>query len=149
RVGQALEGQRPAPPFEPHDAARALTPPELVETVAAAVRAGCAAVIPVLPVVDTIKEVGPAGDSAGASGPSEVVLGTVDRAVLRSVQTPQGFRRDVLAAAHAAGLDAHTDDAGMVEKAGVPVTCVPGSDLAMKITRPLDLVIAEALLHVA
>lgn len=135
-----------------HDAARALTPPELVEAVAAAVRAGCAAVIPVLPVVDTIKEVGSAGDAGAGERPgglSEVVLGTVDRAVLRSVQTPQGFRRDVLAAAHAAGLDTHTDDAGMVEKAGVPVTCVPGSDLAMKITRPLDLVIAEALLHVA
>jgi 2-C-methyl-D-erythritol 4-phosphate cytidylyltransferase len=131
-----------------HDAARALAPPELVEAVAAAVRAGCAAVIPVLPVVDTIKEVGP-GATEPPGGPSEVVLGTVDRAVLRSVQTPQGFRREVLAAAHAAGLDAHTDDAGMVEKAGVPVTCVPGSDLAMKITRPLDLVIAEALLHVA
>jgi 2-C-methyl-D-erythritol 4-phosphate cytidylyltransferase len=121
-----------------HDAARALTPPELVESVAAAVRAGHPAVIPALPVVDTIKEVGPA----------EVVLGTVDRSVLRSVQTPQGFRHDVLAAAHAAGLEAHTDDAGMVEKAGVPVTCVPGSELALKITRPLDLVIAEALLHV-
>ncbi|MEV4635877.1 2-C-methyl-D-erythritol 4-phosphate cytidylyltransferase [Actinoplanes sp. NPDC049548] len=122
-----------------HDAARSLTPPELVESVAAAVRAGHPAVIPVLPVVDTIKEV----------GPDETVLGTVDRSVLRSVQTPQGFRHDVLAAAHRAGLDAHTDDAGMVEKSGTPVTCVPGSELAMKITRPLDLVIAEALLRVA
>jgi 2-C-methyl-D-erythritol 4-phosphate cytidylyltransferase len=122
-----------------HDAARALTPPELIESVAAAVRSGRPAVIPVLPVVDTIKEVGPAGE----------VLGTVDRSVLRSVQTPQGFSRAVLAAAHAAGLGAHTDDAGMVEKAGVPVTCVPGAELALKITRPLDLVIAEALLHVA
>jgi 2-C-methyl-D-erythritol 4-phosphate cytidylyltransferase len=140
-----------------HDAARALTPPELIESVAAAVRNGRPAVIPVLPVVDTIKEVGPAGPaSPSASGGSsrgdgsvEVVLGTVDRSVLRSVQTPQGFRRDVLAAAHAAGLGAHTDDAGMVEKSGVPVTCVAGSELAMKITRPLDLVIAEALLAVA
>jgi len=133
-----------------HDAARALTPPELVESVAAAVRGGRPAVIPVLPVVDTVKEVGPAPDQAGSGGGEvEVVLGTVDRSVLRSVQTPQGFRREVLAAAHAAGLGAHTDDAGMVEKAGVPVSCVPGSELAMKITRPLDLVIAEALLHVA
>jgi 2-C-methyl-D-erythritol 4-phosphate cytidylyltransferase len=136
-----------------HDAARALTPPELIESVAAAVRSGRPAVIPVLPVVDTIKEVGFAdlgpADLGSARAPVEVVLGTVDRSVLRSVQTPQGFRRDVLAAAHAAGLGAHTDDAGMVEKAGVPVTCVPGSELAMKITRPLDLVIAEALLHVA
>ena len=121
-----------------HDAARALTPPQLIESVAAAVRQGHPAVIPVLPVVDTIKEV----------GPGEVVLGTVDRGVLRSVQTPQGFRHEVLAAVHAAAADALTDDAGLVEKAGLPVTCVPGSDLALKITRPLDLVLAEALLHV-
>ena len=78
----------------------------------------------------------------------EVVLGTVDRRVLRSVQTPQGFRHDVLAAVHAAAADALTDDAGLVEKAGLPVTCVPGSELAMKITRPLDLILAEALLDV-
>ena len=121
-----------------HDAARALTPPHLVEAVAAAVRDGRPAVIPVLPVVDTIKRV----------GPGEIVHGTVDRSVLRSVQTPQGFRHDVLAAAHAAAADPLTDDAGLVEKAGVEVACVPGSELAMKITRPLDLVLAEALLHV-
>jgi 2-C-methyl-D-erythritol 4-phosphate cytidylyltransferase len=127
-----------------HDAARALTPPQLVESVAAAVRAGSAAVIPVLPVVDTIKEVGPPSGGVAV----EIVLGTVDRSVLRSVQTPQGFRHEVLAAAHAAAADALTDDAGLVEKAGLPVTCVPGSELALKITRPLDLVLAEALLHV-
>ena len=119
-----------------HDAARALTPPGLVEAVAAAVRGGRPAVIPVLPVVDTVKEV----DADG------VVLGTVDRSTLRIVQTPQGFRHDVLAAAHAAAVDAHTDDAGLVEKAGVEVTCVPGSDLAMKITRPFDLALASRLL---
>jgi 2-C-methyl-D-erythritol 4-phosphate cytidylyltransferase len=125
-----------------HDAARSLTPPALIESVAAAVRAGASAVIPVLPVVDTIKEVGPAPASTG-----EVVRGTVDRAALRSVQTPQGFRHGVLAAAHAAATDPLTDDAGLVEKAGLPVVCVPGSELALKITRPLDLVLAEALLH--
>jgi 2-C-methyl-D-erythritol 4-phosphate cytidylyltransferase len=54
----------------------------------------------------------------------------------------------VLAAAHNSGLDPHTDDAGMVEKSGITVTCVPGSELAMKITRPLDLVLAEALLRI-
>src|SRR5689334_11418452 len=64
-----------------HDAARALAPPELVEAVAAAVRAGRPAVIPVLPVADTVKEVGSDG----------LVLGTVDRSALRIVQTPQGF----------------------------------------------------------
>nr|QZS07517.1 hypothetical protein [Micromonospora endolithica] len=119
-----------------HDAARALTPPELVESVAAAVRAGHDGVIPVLPVVDTVKEV-----DAG-----ERVLGTVDRAALRAVQTPQGFRRSVLTAAHEAAGDPLTDDAGLVEKLGVPVVCVPGSELALKITRPFDLALAEHLL---
>lgn len=119
-----------------HDAARALTPPALVEAVAAAVRAGHQAVIPVLPVVDTIKEV----DADG------VVLGTVDRSALRAVQTPQGFRREVLAAAHAAAGDPLTDDAGLVEQQGVPVFCVPGSEYALKVTRPFDLTLAEQLL---
>jgi 2-C-methyl-D-erythritol 4-phosphate cytidylyltransferase len=153
-----------------HDAARSLTPPALIEAVAAAVRAGAPAVIPVLPVVDTIKEVGPAptvderskmsdpdgsldpaqrwgGGGGGLPARHEIVLGTVDRAALRSVQTPQGFSHTVLAAAHAAATDPLTDDAGLVEKAGLPVTCIPGSELALKITRPLDLVLAEALLH--
>jgi 2-C-methyl-D-erythritol 4-phosphate cytidylyltransferase len=120
-----------------HDAARALAPGTLVESVAAAVRAGRDAVIPVLAVVDTIKEVGADGR----------VVGTVDRSVLRAVQTPQGFRRAVLAAAHASAVAAHTDDAGMVEKLGVPVHTVPGDELALKITRPMDLAVAEALLR--
>lgn len=119
-----------------HDAARALAPASLVESVAAAVRSGHDAVIPVLPVVDTVKEVSPAG----------VVAGTVDRSALRLVQTPQGFRRRTLAAAHEAAVDALTDDAGLVEKLGVPVWVVPGSAYAFKITLPVDVALAEALL---
>lgn len=119
-----------------HDAARALTPPELVESVAEAVRAGHGAVIPVLPVIDTIKQV----DISG------VVLGTVDRSALRAVQTPQGFRRAVLERAHAAAVDDHTDDAGLAEKVGEPVHTVPGAEAALKITRPFDLAVAELLL---
>jgi 2-C-methyl-D-erythritol 4-phosphate cytidylyltransferase len=119
-----------------HDAARALVPPELIELVAAALRAGAPAVIPVLPVVDTIKRV----------GPDDAVVETVDRSPLRAVQTPQGFHRAVLAAAHARAVDTHTDDAGMVEAMGVRVATVPGSDRAFKITRPFDLALAEALL---
>lgn len=118
-----------------HDAARALVPPALVEAVAAALRGGSVAVVPVLPVVDTIKRVGGGGE----------VVATVDRSPLRAVQTPQGFRRATLAAAHAAALDAHTDDAGLVERMGVRVDTVPGDDHALKITRPFDLVVAEAL----
>lgn len=119
-----------------HDAARSLTPPDLVEAVAAALRAGADAVIPVLPVADTIKRV----DEAG------VIVETVDRAPLRAVQTPQGFRRPVLVAAHAGAGREHTDDAGMVEALGGRVETVPGSDQAFKITRPFDLIVAEALL---
>ncbi|MGY0232661.1 2-C-methyl-D-erythritol 4-phosphate cytidylyltransferase [Longispora urticae] len=119
-----------------HDAARALTPPTVIARVAAAVRAGSRAVIPVLPVVDTIKQVGDDGE----------VLATVDRSVLRAVQTPQGFDRQTLTTAHDQASDDLTDDAGLVEKLGVRVDTVPGDELAMKITRPLDLKIAEALL---
>jgi 2-C-methyl-D-erythritol 4-phosphate cytidylyltransferase len=119
-----------------HDAARALAPPELVERVAAAVREGHAAVIPALPVVDTIKQV----HSTGA------VAGTLDRSVLRAVQTPQGFQRAALERAHAAAVDEHTDDAGMVEKLGLAVWTVPGDEAALKITRPFDLAVAELLL---
>ncbi len=128
-----------------HDAARALTPVSLIEAVGTAVRAGADAVVPALHVTDTIKAV----------DASERVTSTLDRSALRAVQTPQGFRRPVLAAAHdaagaraAAGPDGGeaTDDAGLVEAIGVPVLVVPGSELAFKITRPLDLVVAEALL---
>jgi len=120
-----------------HDAARPLVPSEVVDRVAAAVRAGAPAVIPTLGVVDTIKEV----DADG------VVQATLDRSRLHAVQTPQGFVRDVLQTAHAAsdGADA-TDDAGMVERMGVKVHVVPGHEEAFKITRPLDLVLAEAIL---
>lgn len=122
-----------------HDAARAFVPSELVERVAAAVRSGQDAVVPVLPVVDTIKQV----DADG------YVTGTPSRASLRAVQTPQGFRRVVLEQAHAvveAGIrDAATDDAGLVERLGVRVWCVPGSEAALKITRPDDLRTAELL----
>ena len=120
-----------------HDAARALTPTDQIERVAAAVREGHAAVIPVLPVFDTIKQVDPSGE----------VVGTVDRSVLRAVQTPQGFRRAVLVEAHACAVDDHTDDAGLAEKIGVPVWTVPGDEAALKITRPFDLAVAAHLLE--
>jgi 2-C-methyl-D-erythritol 4-phosphate cytidylyltransferase len=118
-----------------HDAARCLTPGHVIEAVVAALRAGADAVVPVLPIADTVKHV------EGVR-----VLGTVDRAALRAVQTPQGFRREVLEQAHAAGRQAATDDASLVEVLGGTVTTVPGDDEAFKITRPLDLLLAEAVL---
>ena len=120
-----------------HDAARPLVPSEVVDRVVAAVRAGADAVIPTLAVVDTVKSVADDG----------TVERTLDRSQLRAVQTPQGFRREVLQRAHAASDGAEaTDDAGLVERQGVIVHTVPGAEEAFKITRPLDLVLAEAVL---
>ena len=93
---------------------------------------------------DTVKEVEPRPD-----GKPEPVTGTPDRSLLRAVQTPQGFDRAVLAAAHdrvACEGEGATDDAGMVERTGTEVVVVPGHEEAFKVTRPLDLVLAEAVL---
>ncbi|MGQ7295176.1 2-C-methyl-D-erythritol 4-phosphate cytidylyltransferase [Quadrisphaera sp. KR29] len=129
-----------------HDAARCLTPPEQVAEVAAAVRAGAAAVVPGVAVHDTVRAVDVEGVPRG---------GPLDRTSLRLVQTPQGFRREVLDRAHAAadehGLPAAlaaTDDASLVELLGTPVVVVPGHEEAFKVTRPLDLALATAVLAV-
>ncbi len=123
-----------------HDAARALVPVAVVEAVVCALRAGAEAVVPVLPVPDTVKQV----------DAHDRVVATLDRRVLRLVQTPQGFRRDVLEAAHAAATTSGdlpaTDDAGLVERLGRPVLTVPGAEEAFKVTRPLDLLLAETVL---
>jgi 2-C-methyl-D-erythritol 4-phosphate cytidylyltransferase len=120
-----------------HDAARPLVPVEMVDAVAAAVRDGAPAVVPGLPLVDTVKRIDPGTD---------FVTGTPERALLRAVQTPQGFDRATLAKAHATITQDVTDDAGMVEQLGIQVLVVPGHEEAFKVTRPLDLILAEAVL---
>ncbi|WP_328905035.1 2-C-methyl-D-erythritol 4-phosphate cytidylyltransferase [Streptomyces sp. NBC_00234] len=127
-----------------HDAARPLVPVDTVDAVVEAVRDGAPAVVPALPLADTVKEVEP-----GKPGDPEPVLATPVRARLRAVQTPQGFDRDTLVRAHATvvvGGEGATDDAGMVEQLGAPVVVVPGHEEAFKVTRPLDLLLAEAVL---
>ena len=119
-----------------HDAARPLTPPEVVRRVVGAVRSGVPAVIPVLPVTDTIKQLDPSG----------VVSATVDRTALRAVQTPQGFRTADLVRAYDGATDARTDDAGLFEALGEPVRTVDGDPSAFKVTTAWDLRIAELLL---
>ncbi|MET3812454.1 2-C-methyl-D-erythritol 4-phosphate cytidylyltransferase [Arthrobacter sp. UYEF3] len=136
-----------------HDAARALTPESVFHRVAAALASGAVAVIPVIPVVDTVKTVdhtqGPDAEIA-----PEMVTGTAPREALRAVQTPQGFDAATLVRAHeaAAGFDATehaavTDDAMLVELLGVPVYAVRGASQSLKITTPLDLILAEGLLE--
>jgi 2-C-methyl-D-erythritol 4-phosphate cytidylyltransferase len=120
-----------------HDAARPLTPIEPIRRVVAALQDGLRAVIPVLLVADTIKVV----DANG------VVLGTPERAGLRAVQTPQGFEAALLRRAYErVGSFAGTDDASLVENLGTPVHTVDGDVLAFKITTPLDLRLARAVL---
>lgn len=123
-----------------HDAARALTPPSVIDAVAAAVTAQAAA-LPVLPVVDTLKRVD-----------GGVVTGTVDRSELAAAQTPQGFPRDALEAAYARAAEEgaeYTDDTALFAAAGHTVRLVPGSERSFKITTPDDLERARALLATA
>ncbi|MFC3687145.1 IspD/TarI family cytidylyltransferase [Aquipuribacter hungaricus] len=125
-----------------HDAARALAPPSVFTAVAAAVAGDVVAVVPGLTPADTVKQLAP------ATGGPRTVAGTLDRSSLVAVQTPQGFRADVLRALHAADRTAAvTDDAGMAEAAGHPVVVVPGHTEAFKVTTAVDLLLARALLE--
>ncbi|WP_406257872.1 2-C-methyl-D-erythritol 4-phosphate cytidylyltransferase [Streptomyces nigra] len=125
-----------------HDAARPLVPVDTVDAVIEAVRDGAPAVVPALPLADTVKEVEPAEEP----GTPEPVVATPARARLRAVQTPQGFDRATLVRAHEMVTGDVTDDASMVEQLGPTVVVVPGHEEAFKVTRPLDLVLAEAVL---
>ena len=132
----ALEALSPTVDFVlVHDAARPLVPVEMVARVVRALNDGAAAVVPTVMVADSLRRVDADGDST-----------PLDRATMRAVQTPQGFRRQVLEEAHQrASRDDATDDAGLVEATGVRLTLVDGADLAFKITTPHDWLVAEML----
>ena len=115
-----------------HDAARALAPTSLFTSVAASVRATGTSSLPVMRVVDTIKRI--EGDT---------ILETVDREVLRSAQTPQGFVAAELRAAYASAEAEFTDDAALMQAAGHKILAVDGDERAFKITTPADLAAAE------
>mgnify|MGYP000019317231 FL=1 len=115
-----------------HDAARALAPTSLFAKVADSVRQTKVSSLPVMRVVDTIKRID--GDT---------ILETVDREVLRSAQTPQGFVASDLVAAYAAAEADYTDDAALMQAAGHRILAVDGDERAFKITTPADLAAAE------
>jgi 2-C-methyl-D-erythritol 4-phosphate cytidylyltransferase len=121
-----------------HDAVRPFVTQGMIEEVVAAARKGGAAII-ALPMRDTVKQVRTDG----------TIERTVDRAPLWLAQTPQAFRRDWIEAAHrkahAEGIRA-TDDAFLVEWLGHSVAVVEGSGENIKVTRPEDLVMGEAIL---
>ena len=114
-----------------HDAARPLATSDLFHAVVDAVSAGADAAIPGLAVTDTVKRVRKDDEAT-------VVVETVPRGDLVTVQTPQAFRRDILESAHA-GSDDATDDAALVEALGGRVVVVAGEIDNIKITQPGDL----------
>ena len=134
----ALEASPEAKLLAVQDGARPLVTPELIDrTVEAAAKCGAAA--PAVPVKDTIKTV--AEDGA--------VTGTPDRSTLRAVQTPQVFETDLLKAALQSALENEvsvTDDCSAVERLGKVVYLIDGDEENLKITTPMDLVVAEAIL---
>lgn len=136
-----------------HDGARPLAPSGVFKRVAAALRDGAKAVIPALAVTDTIKIVEP-GNLLRTGAGVEKVLETPARSQLRAVQTPQGFELETLRRAHAQALEfdaataaRFTDDAMLVEALGEEVFVVQGSIHSFKVTTPMDLLLAEAMLE--
>ena len=135
-----------------HDAARPFLPAEIVRAVLAAAREVGAATA-ALPVADTLVRAMPAQSDAlqthtGQPDTGQIWGDLTPREGLWAVQTPQGFRREVLRDAHArAQADAHaaTDDAGLVARLGGRVALVPGDARLFKVTTPGDLALATAL----
>lgn len=122
-----------------HDAARPLVLASDAQRVVEAVRAHGAALL-VEPMVDTVKR---SSDGAFAEG-------TVERSELWRAQTPQGFEAPRLIELHARALEdgvSPTDDAALWERGGGRVALVEAHEANFKITRPLDLVLAEAVVR--
>lgn len=110
-----------------HDAARPWVSGEVISRVIAGVREHGAA-YPGVPVTDTIRQ------TDGA---------TLDRSQLLAVQTPQGFRVDLIRQAHAEAPEGATDDIMLLESVGVKALAVEGDPANVKITHPTDLPMNE------
>ncbi|HEU5350679.1 MAG TPA: 2-C-methyl-D-erythritol 4-phosphate cytidylyltransferase [Terracidiphilus sp.] len=121
-----------------HDAVRPLIDAATIERTIEAVEQSGAAIVG-LPAVDTIKQVERTAHGA-------LITATIPREFVVMAQTPQGFRfgllKKALAEATADGF-VGTDEASVVERAGLPVAVVPGSQVNLKITQPGDLELAE------
>lgn len=121
-----------------HDGARPLITPEEIRQVVADAKIWGASTL-AAPVTDTIK----------TAGEQELVEETLDRSILRAVQTPQVFRKDeyvrAMEAAKAAGKD-FTDDCQLMEFSGKPVHLCPGKRSNLKLTTPEDFLFARGIL---
>lgn len=120
------------------DGARPLVTPKLIDqTIETAHRTSAAA--PAIALSDTIKQV----------SQDNTVVQTLERSVLRAVQTPQVFQGDLLKGALQDAIDkgiAITDDCSAVERLGKKVYLIPGEQTNLKITTPMDLMVAQLLL---
>lgn len=131
---QALSGQCDG--VLVHDGARCLVTADVIQRCMVSVEK-CGTGVAAVPVTDTIKTVSDAN----------IALDTPNRTSLRAVQTPQGFKTDLLRRAHEqAQRDGFlgTDDASLVERLGVPVQLTEGNRRNIKLTTPEDLLMAEA-----
>ena len=97
------------------------------------------AVITAMPAKETVKEV----------DGNDLVIRTCDRSQFRMVQTPQIFRYEDIIKAHQRavreGWEAMTDDAMLVEKIGIPVRVIEGSETNIKVTTPYDMALVRLL----
>jgi len=121
-----------------HDAARPLIDPATIERTIEAVAEHGAAIVG-LPAVDTIKQVERTAHGA-------IITATIPRERIVQAQTPQGARYGLLRRAFAEAITdefAGTDEASILERAGLQVAVVPGSPRNFKITQPGDLELAE------
>jgi len=121
-----------------HDAVRPFVTPDIIKDVIAAAQKHGAAIAG-WPAVDTVKQVDRTAEGA-------VIKTTIPRAGVVMAQTPQGFRYDILKKAFddaAADGFLGTDEASLIERAGLPVAVVMGSARNIKITTPADMELAE------
>ncbi len=127
-----------------HDGARCLATPELFDRCSAQLRT-VDGLIAAIPVKDTIKITRPA-----AQDPHQLdIQSTPERKLLWAAQTPQGFELTRLFQAHTQAAEQGwevTDDASLFERLNIPVRIVPGEETNLKLTTPLDLIIAERIL---
>jgi 2-C-methyl-D-erythritol 4-phosphate cytidylyltransferase len=122
-----------------HDGARPFVSPEILKRLMAAMKEA-QAVVTATPALDTIKRV----DGTG------IVVDTLQRNTLFHIQTPQGFRYDLIQEAYIRafkeGIEG-TDDAYFVERMGMPVKVIEGSSFNIKITTPEDIALAHYILQ--
>jgi 2-C-methyl-D-erythritol 4-phosphate cytidylyltransferase len=122
-----------------HDGARPFVSSEILQRLMAAMK-DAQAVVTAIPALDTIKRV----DGTG------IVVDTLQRNTLFHIQTPQGFRYDLIHEAYRRafkeGIEG-TDDAYFVERMGMPVKVIEGSSFNIKITTPEDIALAHYILQ--